>query len=126
MAAGVRAACRGLDQAGSLNSTTAARNLLLPNRHMRSNSAWLTGRCWQSRGLAVLAVVHIRVVQVDKVVVAVGDHHPVRRLGAGQPIAADQHQRLPAVAQYPGQIQRAAEHLLDRAGGQLFLEGVMH
>lgn len=52
--------------------------------------------------LAVLAVVDVGIVEVDEVLVVVGDQHPVRGLGAGQAVAADQHQRLAA----PGQLAR--------------------
>jgi len=52
------------------------------------------------QGLAMLAVVYVRVVQVNEICVAIGDHHPMGRFGAGEAVAADQHQWLSAVLQY--------------------------
>ncbi len=60
--------------------------------------------------------------QVDEIAVAVGDHHPVRRLGACQAVTADQHQRLAAVCQQAWQVQRAIGQCLHTGGLQRITE----
>ena len=77
-------------------------------------------------GLAMLAVIHIGIMQVDEFVVAIGDNHPMRRFRTGQSIAADQYQRLSTVLQQSWQVQRPAHHTLDIGGLQLQCELIVH
>lgn len=62
--------------------------------------------------LSVLAVINVRVMQVDEIFIAVCDDHPMWGFRARQAITADQDQGLASVAQNTCQIQLVATDLL--------------
>jgi hypothetical protein len=64
--------------------------------------------------LSMLAVIDIRVMQVNEIFVAIGHDYPMRRFGTGQSIAADQHQWLSTgIEQVAADPLRHCDYTLD-------------